>query len=327
MLIVRAPFRVSLFGSSTDHRSFSRTYGSIQIGMPIDKYSYLAIRRTPEILPYYTRIQYSEVEMVDNNLNIRHNGVRGTLQFLNFEDPIEITHFCDLPSNTGLGSSSAFIVALLKGLHVLEGTGNISPKNLAKQAIFIERDLLAEPGGEKDQIFCSTNTGLSSIEFDKSGDFQVKPLWVSEDFCEYFLSSVTLLYIGSGRESFKIANSLDKEETTDGKLKLLDNAAQALEAFRAGNIFGKRGIGELLNELWLIKRDLSPLISNEQIDSIYDKAMKNGALGMNLLGAGATGFAFVISRPENKQKIIESLGLPEVQFKIETEGPKVVLNC
>lgn len=325
MLIVRAPYRISLFGSSTDHRSFSDTYGSIQIGFPFTQYSYLAIRRTPDILPYYTKVQYSQIETVDDNLQIRHNGVRGCLQYMCWTDPIEIVHFCDIPSGTGLGSSSAFIVGLLKGLHALNGT-ETNPKSLAKEAIFVERTLLNEPGGQKDQILCSTNTGLSSVEIDTHGDFRVKPLWVSKEFQDELLASLSLLYVGSGRESFKIASSLDKEEAIAGKLKLLDNAKEALNAFQSENIFGHNGIGELLNELWLTKRTLSPLVSNNQIDSLYDKAMENGALGMNLLGTGQTGFILVCSRPESKDRLIEALGLPEIKLGIDQHGPQVVLK-
>ena len=141
MIISKTPFRVSLFGGSTDYESFYSVYGSLLIGFAIDKYCYTSIRKTPNIFSHLSRISYSKVETVADNKDIDHNGVRGVLEYLKETGGYEITHLSDLPSQTGIGSSSSFIVGLLKCFK------NLSVKELAESAIYVERKLLDEAGG------------------------------------------------------------------------------------------------------------------------------------------------------------------------------------
>lgn len=286
----------------------------------------MGIRYTPEILPYHSKIQYSKTEEVDNNLKIEHNGARGCLQFLGIEEGIEIIHFCDVPSRTGLGSSSSFIVGLLKGLHHLDGNSTISPKKLAKQAIKVERGVLAEPGGVADQIYCSTNTGLSVVEIEKNGDFEVKPISISRDFADYVASCMTLVYIGSGRETFKISESLDQPTTEDTKLKYKEIAIQAHEQFEKCNLFGTGGISDLLEETWILKRSISPLVSNDRIEDCYNDCKKAGAKGFKLLGSGGGGFAVAMIEADKMKYFKESLGYKCVDFKFDYDGSRVIFN-
>ena len=239
---------------------------------------------------------------------------------------MEIIHFCDLPSRTGLGSSSSFIVGLLKGLHALEGNYKISPKKLAKQAIKVQRGVLAEPGGYADQIYCSTNTGLSSIEIETDGEFEVKPVSISRDYADYFASCLTLVYIDSDRESFKIAESLDQPTTEDTKLRYKEIAIKAKEEFEKYNVFGAGGVAELLEETWMLKRGISPLVSNDRIEECYNDCSKAGAKAFKLLGSGGGGFGVAVVRPENMKHFKESVGHKCVDFKFDYEGSKIIFD-
>lgn len=292
--------------------------------MPISVYCYLTVRYTNPILPYHSKIQYSQIEEVQNNRDIKHNGTRGVLEFLNEEDGVEILHYCDVPNRTGLGSSSAFIVGLLKAFHTLEGNEFISPKKLAKQAIRIEREILAEPGGIQDSCLAATNTGLTALEISTSGDFDMKPLRLSREFCDMFTSCLSLIYIGAGRQAFEISHSLDQPSTEDTKLKYKDLAHEALIQFEKENIFGKGGIAELLEKTWLLKRDISPLVSNDRVEEVYQKCKSSGAQAFKLLGAGANGFCLALTRPEYTEEFREKLDLPIQPFKIDYEGSKVI---
>ena len=132
MIITKTPFRISLFGGSTDYPSFYKEHGSLLIGFTFNKYNYLSIRQTPSILDYHTRLHYSKVETVSNNDAIFHNGIRGTLQYLNIQDGIELSNLSDLPAQTGVGSSSSFIVGLIKALNRLYNEEQLPRKELAQ---------------------------------------------------------------------------------------------------------------------------------------------------------------------------------------------------
>ena len=245
------------------------------------------------------------------------------MQFLGVEEGMEILTWCDTPSQLGLGSSSAFIVCLLKALHTLDKV-SITPKNLAKQAIKIERELLNEPGGYNDQVICATNTGLSITEFKTDGDFEVKPLSVSRDFADYFSSCLTLVYISSGRESFKVAESLDSPTTEDTKHEYKRITLLAKEEFEKGNIFDRGGIADLLEETWMLKRDIAPLVTNDRVEDCYIKCKKAGAQAFKLLGSGNGGMAIALVRPENMRYFKERIGYKTVDFKFDYEGAKVI---
>lgn len=217
-------------------------------------------------------------------------------------------------------------MGLLKGLHALDGNVHISPKKLAKQAIKVERGVLAEPGGVADQIFVSSNTGLSSIEIDTEGEFEVKPISISRDYADYFASCLTLVYIGGGRETFKISESLDSPTTIDTKLLYKEIAYKAKEQFEKCNIFDSGGIADLLETTWLLKRGISPLVSNDSIEACYNECHKAGAKAFKLLGSGGGGFALALVRPEEMKYFKESIGYKTVDFKFDYQGSQIVFN-
>lgn len=298
MIISRAPFRISLFGGSTDYESFYSQHGSFLIGFTLDQYCYTTTRRTPKILPYHTKVSYSRIEVVDDNRDIEHDGVRGVLTYLNLLDtPIEINHFSDLPSQTGTGSSSAFVVSLLKGLHT-----HMTPHELARASIKIEREILSEAGGIQDQIWAAYG-GINSITINTDGSFLVRPLPISGDFRQSLIDHSFLIYTGKTRKSYRIASSHDNVDAVDIKKCILDTAHLAYDAFESHDVYA---IGNLLHKSWEYKKSISNLITSNDVDKMYNSLLEYDMVGGKLLGSGGSGFIFGIAKDPKIKRFIES---------------------
>ena len=297
MIISRTPFRISLFGGSTDYESYYSKYGSSIIGFTIDKYCYLFVRKMPKIFNYKTKLGYSRIEMVDDHKDIQHDGIRGVLEFLNITYGIEISHLADLPAKTGMGSSSAFVVGLLNALHSSQNRV-CTKQDLAGEAIYVERKLLNEPGGIQDQIW-SAYGGFNCIDINQDGCFDVKPLPVSDMFIDRFLKRSILIYTGHDRNSFKIAESYAKDKAEDYQKRIATIAHEAYIEFEKQNI---TRIGELLDESWHCKRSISNLICDNKLDGLYEALKNDGVVGSKLLGAGGSGFMFGILQEGIDQK-------------------------
>jgi D-glycero-alpha-D-manno-heptose-7-phosphate kinase len=295
MIISKTPYRVSLFGGSTDYASYYENYGSVLIGFALDQYCYVALRATPKLLGYHTKVTYSKTEFVEDNRDIKNNAVRGVLQFLGISTGVEISHMSDLPAQTGIGSSSSFIVGLLKAGHALQGNYP-SKKEIAKEAVYIERVLLGEVGGVQDQIWAAYGRD-NSIHIDKAGEFEVKPLPISENFREEFLNRSIMVYTGS-RNSFDIAKS---HEVPDKK-EIHRLAKYALLSFYEGDL---NSVAKLLGESWEAKKAISGSITTPEVDSIYADLRSGGMLGGKLLGAGGSGFIFGITSEDFDPKVRE----------------------
>jgi len=289
MVISKTPFRISLFGGSTDYESFYSQYGSLLIGFGVDKYCYVLARDTPKIFNYKTKVHYASTEIVNDNEDIKHNGIRGVLQYLKIKDGLEISHLADLPSQTGIGSSSSFIVGLLKCLHYLKHNV-INKQLLAQQAIHIERKLLAETGGVQDQIW-ATYGGMNSIHIDTDGSFEVKPLPISDNLIREFFNRTILIHTGRTRQSYKIAQSYNNYDALSHKHKIADIAQLGYEKFIDGDI---DTIAHLLHKSWMEKQNISPLVSNKSVNKMYDILQEDGMIGGKLLGTGGQGFIFGI---------------------------------
>lgn len=323
MIFCKTPYRISLFGGSTDYEYFYSRYGSLLIGFTINQYVYTAMRYNPEILPYAYKIAYSKVEICDSIDKIEHNGVRGVLNFYKNIfgyniNRLELNHLSDLPSQTGLGSSSSFIVNIIKSLDMLLGVYPKDKKNLADLAIHIERKLLNEPGGIQDQIFAAYGGGFKSIHIAKNGVFKVAPLPIDDSFTESIIDRSVLIYIGTERKSFEIASSHSLE--LSHKLDILKIASEAYKAFVYEDI---DEIAKLLHSSWLAKKSISNSISNFDVDTLYDTLISNGAIGGKLLGAGGSGFIYaILDKKVNKTeflKNINNLGFKHINFSINTE--------
>jgi len=311
MIISKSPVRISLFGGSTDYKSFYEKHGSLIIGTTINKYSYSIIRYRPKIVSNDYVVTYSQIEKTRDIDDIRNPLIRETLRYYNVWNPVELNFASDIPSKTGLGGSSAACVSLANSICVLMGI----PKDkhqICLDAIKIEREILEESGGIQDQIW-SCYGGFNNILIQKNGTFEVRKMDVSDEFQKEFEASLILIYTKKQRTSKNVSKSHDEKD----KKRILSISKEALNAFHGENI---KSIGNLLYESWKEKRNLSPLISDSYIDSVIDDTMKTGVYGAKLLGSGAGGFILAICNSKVKKKLQSKYKDAVMEFKFESDG-------
>lgn len=316
MILSFAPFRISL--GACDNPYFVEKHGGFCLGFTISLGVLLGIRYTPDILDYNYSIHYSRSELVNTYEEIAHNGARGCLQFLNERKGITINCDTDLPAKSGVGSSSAFIVAALNGLYRLRGV-KILKRELAELSIYVERKLLLEEGGIHDEIQ-SAYGGFNSVDIDKSGSFKVRPLPITEEFKQEFLEHSLLLFLGESRDSFEIAKSYNSTESDRHKLDIKLSLFRMYNGFVAEDIFE---IAESMNQAWESKRKISDKISNEKVNSIIGRLREAGAYSCRLMGNGGSGFVFCLVPPNKRENVLE-VGLQKVDFKYDNDGAKII---
>ncbi len=320
MIISKTPFRISLFGGGSDYEDFYSKYGSMLIGFTFNRYNYISYRKTPSIVPYKSRLCYSKTEVVNRNSQIQHDGIRGVLTYLSIRHGVDINNMSELPAQTGTGSSSAFIVGLLKCIYKSKNKSP-SKRDLANQAIFIERKLLNEPGGIQDQIWASYG-GMNSINIHKNGNFDVKPLPVSDSFKEEFINRSVLLYTGKTRKSFRIASEINNNNNEEAKKKILEISYKAHEKFYEQDI---DGVGRLLNETWIQKKKLSKLVNSPHVQEMHSTLLECGMIGGKLLGAGGSGFIFgVMESSKTKEQLKKKYKSKYISINIENNGSQII---
>lgn len=319
MIISRTPFRLSFFGGGWDFPVFYHEQPVSVLSTSIDKYCYVNCRYLPPFFAYNYRIRYRKNEDTATINEIKHPTVRECLKFMNIKRGVEIQHNADLPAMSGLGSSSAFTVGLLHALNALNGK-MIGKQKLALDAIHVEQDLMKDIVGSQDQTITAYG-GFNKITFN-GNDISVNPVIVSQDNLELLQSHLMLFFTGFTRLSSKVAsttlkNTRDKKDDLNEMVAMVDSAIQSLSA----NIMD---FGILLRESWKIKRSLAKNISNQHIDDIFDIAMKNGAIGGKLLGAGGGGFVLFFVEPHLQQGLRNSLGLLHVPFRFDNTGSQII---
>lgn len=323
MIISKTPFRISFFGGGTDYPVWYRENKGAVLSTTIDKYCYLTIRHLPPFFEYKHRIVWSKIETVKDINEILHPAVKATLNFLKIDEGMEIHHSGDLPARTGLGSSSAFTVGLLNSLYALKGVMSKKEK-LAKEAIYIERDMLGENVGAQDQVVAA-HGGFNKINFSGDDEIKVEPIIIDKERVKELESRLMLFFTGFSRIASEIAK--EQIDNTPSKKRELTYMYQMVE--EAINILNKKNdileFGKLLNETWKLKRMLSNKISTPAIDNIYERALEAGAVGGKLLGAGGGGFMLLFVSPEKQQKVREALkDLLEVKFNFENGGSQII---
>ncbi len=311
MIVVKSPFRVSLFGGSTDYESFYSHYGSFLIGGTIDKHVYQTIRFRNKLLPKESLIVYSKMECVNGYEGVTNPLIREVMRYKKVKDFIDFYSFSDIRSRTGLGGSSSFCVCMLFLINQLYDI-SISKRDLVEEAFNIERNILKEAGGMQDHIW-PVYGGLNSIEINTDGEFLVKPLPVTEDFRKELESHLLLIYTGSQRGQEDIALS---HEGKDKKV-LLELAKKAYERILEEDI---EGMGGLMFESWKEKSNISNLVSNKDVDAIIDYVMTCGAYGAKLLGAGGCGFILCVCNSKVKEVLIREFEGRILDFKFDLSG-------
>lgn len=325
MIITRTPFRISFFGGGTDYPVWSSQHGGEVLSTSIDKYCYITCRHLPPFFDYKHRIVYSAIENVRHWDEIKHPAVRAVLGWVNCDKGLEIHHDGDLPARSGLGSSSSFTVGLLHALSALKGQ-YVSKEQLACDAIHIEQNVIGESVGSQDQVAAAYG-GFNRIEFLPSGGFQVSPVILSRKRLKDLQKHLMLCFTGFSRIASEVAKA---------KIQNLGKRASELTQMRAMveeavRILSDRNrsldeFGDLLHQAWWIKKRLSDRVSTSEIDEIYERARKAGALGGKLLGAGGGGFLLLFAKPEDQPHIREELNdLIYAPVNFDESGSRVVL--
>ncbi|MBN8827294.1 MAG: kinase [Sphingobacteriia bacterium] len=325
MIISRTPYRISFFGGGTDYEGWFKDNGGQVLSTTINHYCYLTYRLLPPFFDYHSRVLWSKIEEVQHNNEIIHPVVNAVLKLLNIETGVEVHHQGDLPGRSGLGTSSTFTVGMLNAAYNLSDH-TPSKKQLAKEAIYVERNFLKEDGGIQDQIAAAYG-GFNHIKIDTKGDFEVIPVAASEKRFADLQSHLMLFFTGLVRNSFEIA----KEKSASVKDKYHELTAMSEMVDEAVNILNSssdlKDFGKLLHESWLMKKKLSNKVSTDFIDSIYEKAIENGAIGGKVLGAGGGGFILFFVPPENHQRILDALkDLLYIPFNFEDTGASIIFE-
>lgn len=321
MIMSRTPLRITFVGGGTDIPSYYRNNDSgAVVSASINKYIYVAVNKK---FDSKIRVSYAVTEIVDTVEEIKHPTVREALKLLDIDGGIEIVSISDIPSRgTGLGSSSTFLVGLLNALHAFKGE-HASPMQLAEEAVKIERNILQEPGGKQDQYIAAYG-GIQFIEFHSDERVSIKPVIMSEDARSELASKLLLLYTGRERSSTDIhrvqANGVTNRLESYHRMKGL--AFEMFDTLSNGDI---ASVGKLLDLNWEEKRKLANGISDVTIDGWYSTALKNGATGGKMIGAGGGGFLLIFAGQDRHNEIIGSL--PELKpepFAIEYGGSRIV---
>lgn len=322
MIISKTPYRISFFGGGSDYPNWYLKYGGEVISSSINKYLYISLRELPNFFHHNFRISYSKTEEVKEIKDIKHSVVRNLLKHMNWKSGLEIHYDGDLPSRSGMASSSAFIVGMANLLLYQKNKKNISKKQLAKFSYKFEQDVLKESVGSQDQIACSYGN-FNSIKFNKDGSFKVTKIG-NEKFIKKLNENLLLFYTGRQRTADKIAKTFINLLPNEKKDSIFEIINLVKEAKKIIKISDHASFGKLLGETWKIKKSLSNHISDQRIDNIYDLAIQNGALGGKILGAGGGGFIlFYVPRHKQKKVLKKLYKLTHIPFNFSERGSEI----
>lgn len=300
MLISSAPYRVSFFGGGTDFPEFYKEHGGAVLSTTIDKYCYIFLRKFPQLFGVKHRLVWSHIELVNSIPEILHPAVKGAMEMLKWDNSngIELHHFGDLPARSGMGSSSAFAVALLNGLQRLRGESPLPPQ-LMRQAIELEHSQGAK--GCQDQAAVAYG-GFNYIKFSKD---KIEVMPIRGEVVERLQNKLLLFYTGTTRLSHSISQDMATKVTnnTNVLLRMKEITDIALHTLLCANDLDF--FGHMLHEAWQLKKSLSSQITSLETDDIYQQGRKAGALGGKLLGAGGGGFMLFYA-PEDRHEYIKS---------------------
>jgi len=322
VIITRTPMRVSFAGGGTDLPAFYRVEAGAVVSTAIRKYMYIVVNQR---FDSSIRVSYSRTEIAQSVEEIQHPIVREALRLTGIDGGIEIVSIADIPSGTGLGSSSSFTVGLLNALYAYRGVLK-SAGELARLACEIEIDVLGEPIGKQDQ-YIAAHGGLCHFQFNPDESVFVSPLICQNSHREKLEQSLLLFYTGDSRRANTILAEQSASTRQADKFSRLQRMSALAEQTRLCFLRGAcpDEMGRLLHEGWMLKKELAGGITNGAIDDIYRKARQAGALGGKIAGAGGGGFLLLVVPPEKQAAVRRALaGFKEMDFAFEAEGSKII---
>lgn len=321
MIVVQTPLRISFFGGGTDFPSFYRDEGGSVLSTAIDKYVFVTIKQR---FDDKLRVGYTNTELVDQVDEIRHEIIRESFRMAGITKGVEITTMGDIPSGSGLGSSSTVAVGSLHAMYVYQNQ-YVTAESLAQNACEVEIDILKKPIGIQDQYIAAYG-GLRFFEFLSDGSVKNELIELDQPTKLQLTESLLLFYTGITRKADTILAE-QKDNIPDRKVVLRELRKMSYtvrEELCSGNL---DSIGHLLHESWMLKKQLASNITNGQIEEMYTAARKAGALGGKVTGAGGGGFLLLYCPFENRSKVRKVLsGYREIPIRLEPDGSKVIFN-
>lgn len=317
MIIIKSPLRISLAGGGTDLPGFSNAEGGAVCSFAIDKYVYITAKPLPSVFPFRYKLSYAQTELLDDPDQVRHPILRELIK-IHGTQSLDFNSMADLPSGTGMGSSSSFAVGTSHALSIMKSVV-LSKEELAKSACFVEIEKLKEPIGKQDQ-YAAAYGGLNYFQFHTTGQVSTTPLIIDYTRERLFMESLSLFYLGGERQ----ASSLLKEQTDNIELnrstlrQIKEQAKSCVRILTHGTV---KELGELLQTGWQWKKSLSSKVSTPEIDHAISSAVSGHAYGWKLLGAGGSGFLLVCHSPKEKaQMLVAMRNFQHVPFAIEYKG-------
>ena len=324
MIISKTPYRISFFGGGSDYPEWYNKFGGSVLSTTINKYLYISCRELPNFFDHKYRIVWSKIENVKNVDQIQHRAIKEVLKYYKFKKGFEIHYDGDLPARSGMGSSSSFVVGLINGLLAMNNK-HLNKKELAKKSIFFEQKILKDVVGSQDQI-AATFGGFNRIYFKKNGLFNLKKIKKNNNL-KSLENNLILIYTSISRTAHHIASGYVKKLTKSKKKyinEIIEHVDEAEKILNSGNI---DDFGKLLNSAWGLKKKLGKSITNSKIDELYNFALKNGALGGKILGAGGGGFLLLYMKKKNRIKFLnKNRKIINVPFKFSNSGSEIIFK-
>jgi D-glycero-alpha-D-manno-heptose-7-phosphate kinase len=326
MIVSKTPLRISFAGGGTDLPSFYRfnDYGAV-LSVSINKYIYVTVKKHTPFFGERLRLNYSETELLDRLDDIKNPIIRECLRFLEIDERIYISTVADVPGSSGLGSSSSFCVGLLNALYRYKGEA-VSAGRLAEEAAYIEIDILKRPIGKQDH-YATAFGGLNFIRFNADESVTIRPITPKNETLGKLFNALISFWTGISRPAESILKEQDEKNCKNGGMliRLREQAEELMSLIYYDNL-SVDGFGKILDEGWQLKRKLASKVSNPTIDRFYAIAIKNGAIGGKISGAGGGGFLNIIAHKADHEQINEALkteGLMPCKFNMDSAGTTV----
>jgi len=320
MIITKTPFRVSFCGGGSDISTFYREHGGCVVSTSINRYMYVSVH--PYFSENQTALKYSQTEIVDDIKDIKHSIFKCVLNDMDVKG-VEITSTADVPSGTGLGSSSAFTVGLIHSLYCYKGK-YVSKTELADKACKVEIEKLGNPIGKQDQ-YASACGGLNFISFHQDDTVSVEPIIIRPETLQELQDNIVVFYTGLTHDANEILAEQKKNSSqadkTKNLIRMCELAKDMKKSLESNDL---SDFGKMLDEGWQKKKELAKGIVNPTIDGIYNLAIENGASGGKLLGAGGGGFLLFYCEKYKQKNLLEKMNLKQFPIRFEHDGTSVV---
>ena len=324
MIIVRTPLRLSFAGGGSDLKAFYEKKDGMVISSAIDKFVYVIVKERFDDMIY---INYSDKERAEKVSEIKHDLVREAMKMTGVEKGVEITTLADIPSEgSGLGSSSSITVGLLHAFYTYQNV-LVTAEQLAEEACRIEIDIIGKPIGRQDQ-YAAAFGGVNQFVF--SGDAAVvrTPLVLDNGPLRVFASNLLLYFTGITRSANTILAEQKNNFSEKEKFKVMSEMVAMVGPFKNALEQGDiETCSRLLDDNWQLKKKMASGITNGEIDAMYEKAKRAGALGGKIAGAGGGGFLMLVVPREKQNAVFEAMkGYRELPFRLERSGSKVIFD-